>query len=407
MFRTFVRNNSSAFGLKNAMISLLSRLFIKDRGNYSDPKTRYAYGALCGITGIVLNVFLFAAKLIAGTVSRSISITADAFNNLSDAGSSVLSLIGFKVSSQEPDRQHPFGHGRFEYVSGLLVSVVIVLLGGQLMKTSVLKILRPEEQEFSFFAVGILVLSILVKLYMAFYNSNIGKKIGSPVLKAASSDSLGDCAATLAALVSLLAYGKFGLNIDGWCGAFVAAFILYTGIRSIIETTGFLLGRPPSEETVKQIERIVLSHEGIIGMHDLIVNDYGPGRCIISLHAEVHSDRAFLEIHDMIDDIERDLQKELNCIAVIHMDPVEEDDETTKCYREAVLRIIAEIDPALSVHDFRISRYPSHTDLIFDLVIPFGFRMTDEQVLTRVSREVGRLEGSCSAIITVDKSSAI
>ena len=311
------------------MISVLARLFIMDHQNYHSPAVRRAYGILCGIVGISLNVLLFVLKLFAGAITGAISITADAFNNLSDAGSSIISLIGFKLSGTKPDSEHPFGHGRIEYISGLIVSMVILLMGFELAVSSVKKIITPETIEFSYISMGILILSIIVKLYMAFYNRATDKKINSPSLRATSTDSLSDCISTLVILASMIIFHVWNVNIDAWCGLFVSVLIFTGGLKAAKDTISPLLGQPPSQELVDKIHSIVMSYKEILGIHDLVVHDYGPGRLMISLHAEVSASADMVETHDVIDNIERHLSSELGCEAVIHMDPVLNNDKTT------------------------------------------------------------------------------
>ena len=352
------------------MITLLSRIFIKDRENIKSPGVRQAYGVLCGAAGIFLNLCLFAGKFAAGLISNSIAITADAFNNLSDAGSSIITLIGFQMAGQKPDPDHPFGHGRIEYISGLLVSVIILLMGFELLKGSVSKILHPEELAFSPIIVAILLISILVKCYMFFYNRRMGKLLNSSAMLATGTDSLSDTLATTVVLISTLTAHFTGLSIDGWCGVAVGLFICYAGFSAARDTVSPLLGQAPDKEFVQQINDIVMAHEEVIGIHDLIVHNYGPGRVLISLHAEVPADGDILTLHDAIDTIEHELYNTLNCHAVIHMDPVQVGDEKTERLKKLVEGYLAEIDGSLTMHDFRIVTGPSHTNLIFDVVTP-------------------------------------
>ena len=322
------------------MISLLARLFIKPDPAREEPETRRAYGVLCGIVGICLNVLLFAGKFLAGTLSGSIAITADAFNNLSDAGSSFVTLVGFQLAGQKPDSEHPFGHGRMEYVSGLAVSVLILLMGLELGKTSIEKILHPEPVDSSPLIFAILCASILVKLYMFLYNRRLGKKLASPAMEATAMDSLSDSVATAAVLIATLV-GRFtGLEIDGWCGVLVAAFILWSGINAVRDTLDPLLGTPPTHEFVQRIRDLVMAHSTILGIHDLIVHDYGPGRVMISLHAEVPANEDVLALHDEIDNVEKELREKLGCDAVIHMDPVVTDDGVTEETRRRVQTLV-------------------------------------------------------------------
>ena len=387
------------------MITFLSRLLIKDNKNFSSPAVRLRYGMLCGAVGICFNILLFTGKLIAGTLTGSIGITADAFNNLSDAGSASIALIGFRLSDAKADKEHPFGHGRFEYIAGLIVSLVILLMGFELGKSSIEKILHPEAITFSFLALGVLVVSILTKLYMFFYNRSIGKKIDSATMRATAMDSFSDVAATSVVLLSMLVGKWTGWMIDGYAGLAVALFIVYTGIRAAKETVSPLLGQPPTREFVEEIERIVLNHEGVIGVHDLVVHDYGPGRRMISLHAEVLADGDMILLHDTVDNLEKLLKKECGCEAVIHMDPVETNNKETNRLRKETESILEELDPRLTLHDFRVVAGPTHTNLVFDVVVPFGFPMADDAVKQAISERIHALEGKCYAVIEVDKSS--
>jgi len=387
------------------MITFLSKLLIKDHKNFASPDVRVRYGVLCGAVGILFNILLFAGKLIAGTITRSIGITADAFNNLSDAGSSVITLVGFRLSDAKADKEHPFGHGRYEYIAGLIVSMAILLMGFELAKSSLDKILHPEPVTFSFLALGVLIASILTKLYMFIYNRGIGKKIDSAAMRATAMDSFSDMAATSVVLLSMLIGKWTGWMIDGYAGLAVALFIGYTGVRAAKETVSPLLGQPPTKEYVEEIERIVLDHEGIIGVHDLVVHDYGPGRRMISLHAEVPADGDMIQLHDSVDNLEKLLRKECGCEAVIHMDPVETNNKETNRLRTETESILEELDPRLTLHDFRVVAGPTHTNLVFDVVVPFGFPMADDAVKEAISERIHALEGKCYAVIEVDKSS--
>ena len=386
------------------MIGLLARWLIPNREDVRAPEVRSAYGTLCGAVGIAFNALLFLGKLLAGSISGSIAVTADAFNNLSDAGSSLITLIGFRMAGRKPDPQHPFGHGRIEYISGYIVALAILLMGVELLVSSIEKIAAPEPVEFSPLTVGILAATILVKLYMAFYNRRIGARIGSTAMRAAATDSLSDCVATGVVLLSTLIGHWTGLHIDGWCGLLVALFILYAGFGAARETVGPLLGEPPTKEYVQQIEEFVLSHEGVVGIHDLIVHNYGPGRSMISLHVEVPANGDILELHDMIDNIEHGLRDRMGCDTVIHMDPVVTDDEHVQTLRETVRGFAEEIDPAITIHDFRMVSGPTHTNLIFDAVVPFRFRLSDEEVRRRLAERVRTIDGNYYAVIEIDKS---
>ena len=368
------------------MITLLAKIFIKDTEDKS--KLREAYGMLCGIVGVCLNIILFVGKFLAGTFSNSIAITADAFNNLSDAGSSVVTLLGFKLAGAKPDTEHPFGHGRIEYISGLVVAAAILLMGYELIRDSIGKILHPEETEFTVLVAVILIASILVKLYMAYYNRSVGKKLDSTAMKAVATDSLSDMVATTVVLLASVFTHFTGIKIDGYCGLVVGFLVGYAGFDAARETLNPLLGQPPAREFVEKIDEIVMSHPEVCGMHDLIVHDYGPGRQMISLHAEVPSEGNILELHDVIDNIETELRRELGCEATIHMDPIVTSDEHVSETKAAMVSLIKSIDEELSIHDFRMVTGESHTNLIFDVLAPFNFRLTDEELLTEILQDV-------------------
>ena len=385
------------------MIALLSKLFIKNRNEVSDPSVRQAYGMLCGAAGIFLNLCLFTGKFLAGTFSRSIAITADAFNNLSDAGSSIITLIGFKMAGQKPDPSHPFGHGRIEYISGLLISVIILLMGLELVKSSVAKILHPEALEFSPVIALVLLASILVKCYMFFYNRKLGKKLDSAAMLATATDSLSDTLATAAVLASTLIAHFTKLSVDGWCGVLVGLFICFAGYHAARDTISPLLGQAPDKEFVRQINDIVMAHENVIGIHDLIVHNYGPGRVLISLHAEVPADGELLALHDMIDTIEHELRDQLSCHAVIHMDPVCVGDEETARLKAIAQNCIHEISPDLTLHDFRIVTGPTHTNLIFDTVTPYDFPLSDRELVSLIKEKLQAVDPKFFAVIEVDK----
>lgn len=386
------------------MISLLSRWFIRDSKNYRDPKVRTAYGMLCGAVGILLNILLFAGKLLAGTISGSIAITADAFNNLSDAGSSVITLLGFKLSSRKPDREHPFGFGRVEYLSGLAVSAIILLMGVELLKSSVQKIITPEPTAFSALGAVILCASILVKLYMAFYNRRVGRLVNSEAMAATSTDSLSDAISTTVVLAAMILSRYTTFNVDAWSGLLVSLMIIYAGFGAAKDTINPLLGQPPEAELIERIEKLVMSHREILGIHDLIVHDYGPGRRYVSLHAEVPSDGDVMALHDVIDLIERDLREACDCEPIIHMDPIASDDTQVGAMRELMAEKITERwQGEVRIHDFRMVAGPSHTNLIFDAVVPQGFAMTDAQVKKEIERLAGELPGTCYAVVKIDK----
>ena len=386
------------------MIEFLARVFIRHRDTLSPSALRQAYGQLCGAVGIGLNLLLFAGKLFAGTISGSIAITADAFNNLSDAGSSVVTLLGFRLAGRKPDPEHPFGHGRMEYISGLAVAGLILLMGVELGKSSLKKILSPEEIVSSPLVLAILAVSVAVKLYMFYYNRSIGRKIKSAAMSATATDSLSDAVSTTAVLIATLVGQLTGLNIDGWVGLLVALFILFSAYKAAKETLSPLLGQTPDPEFVDRIEQIVLSYPEVLNVHDLIVHDYGPGRMMISLHAEVSADGDLLQLHDVIDNAEHRLKKELGCMAVIHMDPIITNDAHTDALRMAVAEKVKSIDPRLTIHDFRTVPGSTHTNLIFDVVVPYDVKLTADEVRRRIGALVKDLDENYFAVVQVDNS---
>ena len=392
------------------MLKFLEKLFIKTPREYDDPATRRAYGVLCGAVGILLNILLFAGKFIAGSLAKSVAVTADAFNNLADAGSSVITMIGFRLAGQKPDKEHPFGHGRFEYIAGLLVSAAIILMGVELLKTSVEKIIAPQAVEFSVLTAVILVFSVAVKIYMAVYNGSLGKKLASPALAAAAKDSLSDSIATAVVLISSAVGHFLRINIDGWCGAAVAVFVLRAGIMSVRDTLAPLLGTEPDPEFVKRINDIVLSYPEISAIHDLIIHDYGPGRQIISLHAEMPTESGsdIFKLHDIVDNAERRLRRELGCDATIHLDPVAAEDEQTQMLHERMEAALFEINSGLTMHDFRIVPGPTHTNLIFDVVVPYDNKMPQAEILEKIEYAAAELPsgkngGKYYAVVRFDR----
>lgn len=385
------------------MITFLASLFIKDSKNYKEPSVRQAYGVLSGAVGIGLNILLFFGKWLAGTISGSIAITADAFNNLSDAGSSIITLIGFRLSGQEPDPEHPFGHGRMEYISGLLVSVAILVMGLELIWSSIGKLRSPEPIESSVLVFGILIASILVKLYMFFYNHSLSKKIESAAMKATSVDSLSDTVATTLVLIATLISKYTGLLLDGWFGILVGLFILYTGGSTLKETIDLLLGQPPKREFIDEVKEIVLGHSMVHGVHDLIVHDYGPGRVMISLHAEVDVNGDIQDIHEQIDHIEHELQEKLHCSATIHMDPIVTDDKEVLAMKAKVEEMVHFLDESFSMHDFRMVKGSTRTNLIFDVEVPRKTSYTDNEIVNWLKERIHELPGSkYFAVIQID-----
>ena len=381
------------------MIEFLARVFIRHRDGLSPSALRQAYGQLCGAVGIGLNLLLFVGKLFAGTISGSIAITADAFNNLSDAGSSVVTLLGFRLAGRKPDPEHPFGHGRMEYISGLAVAGLILLMGVELGKSSLKKILSPEEIVSSPLVLAILAVSVAVKLYMFYYNRSIGKKIKSAAMSATATDSLSDAVSTTAVLMATLVG-----QLTGRVGLLVALFILFSAYKAAKETLSPLLGQTPDPEFVDRIEQIVLSYPEVLNIHDLIVHDYGPGRMMISLHAEVSADGDLLQLHDVIDNAEHRLKKELGCMAVIHMDPIITNDAHTDALRMAVAEKVKSIDPRLTIHDFRTVPGSTHTNLIFDVVVPYDVKLTADEVRRRIGALVKELDENYFAVVQVDNS---
>lgn len=385
------------------MVTLLSRLFLKNSDNMSEIKKRNSYATLCCSLGIFLNIILFGIKYFAGIISGSIAITADAFNNLSDAGSSVITLVGIRLASKKPDPSHPFGHGRIEYLSALAVSVIIIIVGVELFRSSVDKIINPSDVDKSVVAIIILVISIFVKGYMYIYNSKIGGKINSSGMKATAVDCIGDAVATSVVLLSTLVSFFTDVKIDGWCGILVSLFIIYAGFNSAKETISPLLGGPPEKEYVEKIEQIVMSYDKIVGIHDMIVHDYGPGRVMVSLHAEVNGNDNIYELHDIIDNIEHHLSAEMGCMAVIHMDPIESDNDAVAAMRQKVNEAVKIIDKSVTVHDFRMVPGNSHTNLIFDVIIPYNVKLNDDEIKSIVCNAVAEECENCFAVVNIDR----
>ena len=389
------------------MVDLLSKIFIKNRTEYGNAAVRKAYGTLCSVLGIFLNVLLFAGKYAAGVISGSIAITADAFNNLSDAGSSAISLLGFRLSGKKPDPHHPFGHGRIEYISGLAVAIMIVVMGVELFMSSVRKIAVPTPVEIGLLPAAILLVSILVKVYMFAYNRSIGRKISSAAMAATGTDSLSDSIATAVVLLSMGVSYLFDGNIDGYAGVLVALFILYAGAGVARDTLSPLLGQAPDPELVSKIEALVMSSPAVIGMHDLVVHDYGPGRLMISLHAEVDGKGDIFELHDSIDTVERELKETLGCDATIHMDPVETDNELLAAERSALNEALSGVNGLRGIHDLRMVMGPSHTNLIFDVVMDTSVSMSAEDFRSLICRTVEERMPGHFAVVTVDTSFVI
>lgn len=386
------------------MLTWMLRAFVPNYEQTDDPDVRERCGMLSGAVGIALNLLLFAGKLLAGLITGAISVTADAFNNLSDAGSSVVTLVGFRLAGQEADADHPFGHGRMEYLAGLVVSLLILLVGVELGKSSIEKILRPEETALTVLTGVILVCSVAVKLWMAWFNGALSKRIKSDALAATAADSRSDAVATSVVLIGLAITRFTGLQLDGWLGLLVAVFILKAGFGAAKDTLDPLLGKAPEPETVKAIEDVILSHPQVVGIHDLIIHDYGPGRRMMSVHAEVDAGADILEVHDVIDHIERELNEKFRIEAVIHMDPIQVGNPLVDGLRALTAQLAAEIDPALTIHDFRITAGPLHTNLIFDVVVPYSVKRSDDEVKRLLSEKLKEQDETYNAVIDVDHS---
>ena len=384
------------------MTELLLRLFVKNNRDTDDPVVRGAYGRLAGIVGIVCNLLLFAGKLVAGTLAGAVSITADAVNNLSDASSSLVTLLGFKLAERPADEEPPYGHARMEYLSGLLVAVLILVIGVELAKSSIQKILHPEAVEFSVLTLCVLVASILVKLWMCLFCRKLGKRIDSTTLEATAADSRNDVITTSAVLLGCLAGHFFHWKIDGGVGALVALFILASGWSIAKETISPLLGKQADPELVRRISDLVLSHPKILGIHDLMVHDYGPGQCFASVHAEMDMHEDPMDCHDILDDIERDAMRDLRVHLVIHYDPIVTDDKELNHMRALVEKELQALDPRLSMHDFRMVRGPQHTNLIFDLAVPFDLSGKTAELKRRIDECVQFEDRKYYTVITFD-----
>ena len=386
------------------MIEILAKKFVKDYENIQSPTVRAAYGTLCSSVGIVLNLLLCAGKLTAGLISGSVAIVADALNNLSDAGSSIVTLLGFKLAGKKPDADHPFGHGRMEYLSGLAVAMLILLMGFEMFKTSFEKIRFPEAIVFSWVSVGVLLASIGVKFYMSAYNRRIGEKIRSTAMTATAVDSLSDCISTVAVLIATVVGGFTPFQIDGYAGLVVACFILFAGYNAARDTISPLLGQAPDEELVHTIHSVVLEYPHIVGIHDLVVHDYGPGRLMVTLHAEVPAHMDILAIHDEVDNAEKELRRVLNCEATIHMDPIVTADPKVAAMREEVMKLIVTIDERITIHDFRIVPGASHTNVLFDAVVPIDCELSESEVKAEIARLIRTMDGNCFAVVQIDRS---
>ncbi len=389
------------------MFHALMRILVRDYDHPERPVVREKSGRAAGMVGIATNFLLFLIKLFAGLASNSVAILADAVNNLTDSGSSIIMLVGFKLAGKPADEKHPFGHARLEYLSGVLVSFIVLFLGLELGKTSIEKIFKPEEADFSVLALGILVVSILVKLWQFFFYRSVGKWIGSPAVAATSSDSRNDVIATSVVLLGAVITRFSGLNLDGWLGLAVAVFIVASGVRLVMETGDPLLGVAPDPELVQSIYEKVLSYDGVIGLHDLTVHNYGAGRCFASVHCEVPAEEDILKSHDIIDNIERDFLERENIHLVIHLDPIVTEDPRTNELREQVKARAAQVYPQASLHDFRVVWGVTHSNVVFDVAVPFSLRDTDQEIREKLAHEIQQMDPSYRTVITVDREGVV
>ena len=385
------------------MISFLAKKLIKNYKETNREEVRHAYGNLTSTVGVINNIVLFAFKFIAGTLARSVSITADAVNNLSDAGSSIISLVSFKISSKPADEKHPFGHARYECIASMVVATLILILGMELIKTSVDKILHPEMIEFSWLSVVVLVFSISVKLWMYTYNKHYGKLLKSSIMEATAADSISDVMATGAVLLSTIISPLIHFNLDGYMGVIVACFIIFAGLGIIKSALDELLGKAPDEELVKMIQKKVEEYPGALGMHDLVIHDYGSHRTFASLHVEVDHRVDVLKSHDMIDNMEKDFKDQLGIETVIHMDPIVIDDPLTNELREYIKDLVKNIDEHLSMHDFRMVQGTTHSNLIFDVVVPFQVKLSNTQILEEIKQRVTATYPNYFVVVTFDR----
>lgn len=385
------------------MIDFIIKKFIEDYENVKEPSVREGYGKLGSIVGILINAVLSVCKIVIGTIFNSISVTADGFNNLSDAGSSVITFIGFRMSGKPADNDHPFGHARIEYLTGLAMGVIILLLGAELVKSSVGKIRNPETTVFSQAMVLVLALSIILKLWLSYFNSKIADKISSSTMKAAAMDSRNDVISTAAVLISIYVAKFTGIEIDGYMGVLVALFIIYSGYSILKDILNPLLGEMPDPDFINKIEQKVLSYDGIINIHDLVVHNYGPNKYFASVHAEVDAKEDVLKSHDIIDNIERDFARDLNINLVIHLDPIITDDKEINELRCMTEKIIKEIDDRLTMHDFRVVKGETHTNLIFDVVVPIEYEIKSSELVKIIEKEIKKKSIKYCPVITVDK----
>lgn len=384
------------------MTHFLMKVFLKD-ADLNTARGRELCGRLAGIVGIICNVILCIMKMVVGTITASIAITADGINNLSDAGSSIITLIGFRISGKAADNDHPFGHARMEYVTALIVSIIILLIGFNLGQSSIEKIFSPENTQFSTVSFLILGVSILIKFWMMLFNAKLGKTINSTALEATSADSRNDAIATLAVLIAAVISKFTSLNLDGYMGALVAAFIIYSGVGLIKETIGPLLGQAPDPKIVKELKQRILSYEGVLGVHDFMVHCYGPGIYYASAHIEMDANSNMLSCHDVLDSIENDVRKQMKIQLVLHLDPLVTDDEETNVLKEKVNRIVRDLDVDLSIHDFRVVTGMKAKNVVFDVLVPRDFKMTDVEVREYLEKKISQeMGGKVGTVITID-----
>ncbi len=384
------------------MINFLIRIFIGKNQDEKDQKVRGRYAKLAGFTGILLNILLFAGKLTLGILAGSVAIIADAFNNISDAGSSVVTLIGFRLANKPVDKEHPLGHGRIEYVCGFIVDMLILLVGFELLKSSFEKILHPSLPNVGNATLILLIAAILVKVWLFFFYNKIGKKINASSIKASAFDSLTDCIATTLVLVSAVVSRIWGIGIDGWAGILVAVFILYTGVRAAKETIDLLLGSPPDPAFIEEIYAFAKNYPSVVGIHDVIVHDYGPGRQIVSFHAEVPSDSDINLAHEEIDKMERDMHEKFGCIVTVHLDPIVVDDPLVNELRSIANTAVKETDERFTLHDFRMTMGETNINLIFDLVLPNDCKMSAEEAERSVVEKIRTQKENVFCVIRVE-----
>lgn len=387
------------------MTDFLVKRFVKDYREYEKTEVRTAYGVLASMVGILCNVLLFLVKISVGTVLRSVSVTADAFNNLSDAASSVISFAGVKMASKPADKDHPFGHGRIEYIAALLVSFLVIELGFTFFKTAIQKIRFPEEIAFHTVSVMILAASVCVKLWLGMFNKRLGTRINSSVMKATAADAFGDVMTTTATIVSILVCHFSGLNVDGFMGLLVSGLVMWSGVSIAKDTLAPLIGEAVDPELCRQIEELVEGYDGILGTHDLIVHNYGPSKSMASIHAEVPNNVDIEVSHEIIDRIEREVSRKLNVMLVIHMDPVETEDARVLQYRRLVEQVLEEIDPALQSHDFRMVDGQEQINLIFDVVVPYQYSKTQQgRLREQIMKNIREQDGRCQCVMTMENS---